>query len=122
MAERVYIVEQDPGNAATLARTLEAAGYRAETYPSADAFASAAAGSLPGWLLVDVGGPGVERIAAIRALRAQGYDWPMIAICAVPDPPLVARSLHAGARDVIVRPFAAGELVALLRAATELLD
>ena len=122
MAERVYIVDEDRGSAALIAQTLEAAGYLALTYPTPDAFAQLAADRPPGWLVMDVGGPGAERIGAIRALREHGYDWPVIAMCAVPDLPLAARSLHAGARDVIVKPFTPEELIEMLRAAAALLD
>lgn len=116
MAERVYILDDDPGSADRLARTLTGAGFQARTIPSPEALDQAVRASAPGWLLLDIGVPGADRIGLIRDLSARG-DWPVIAMCPVPDLPLAARSLHAGARDVLVKPFSPAELLAVVRAA-----
>ena len=118
MAGRVYIIDDDPGAVASASQALRSGGYSTAHFTDASAFARAGEAS-PGCILLDVG---AERLGALRALRARGCDWPVVATSALADVRLAASSLQAGASDFIAKPLDADELVEIVRSAAALLD
>jgi two-component system, OmpR family, KDP operon response regulator KdpE len=114
-AERVLVVEDEPGLLRTLEITLRARGYQVASSTDARAALAEAARRPPDAVLLDLGLPDLDGTEVIQHLRA----W-----SAVPVLVLSGRggsgdkigALDAGADDYVTKPFAMEELLARLRA------
>jgi len=114
---RIVLVEDDDGLRAALARILELAGYRVESYPSAeDALAADAAGRAA-CIVCDVYLPQASGFALCRRLARGGVHPPVIFITAHDLPGVHAEAEALGAADLLIKPFAGRRLVEAVRAA-----
>ncbi len=116
MSETVLVVEDDRPVARMLARTLDAEGF--DTQLAADggaALAAVEAGALDA-IVLDVVMPGMDGLAVARRLRAKGVAVPILMLTARDAVADRVAGLEAGADDYLVKPFAAEELVARIRA------
>ena len=113
---RVLVVEDDPGMASVLRRGLVEAGFAVDT---------AATGEDGLWLateqdydvaLLDVGLPGMDGWALLRAVRAAQCSWPVLLLTARDAVEDRVAGLDLGADDYLTKPFAFAELLARLRA------
>jgi two-component system response regulator MprA len=68
--------------------------------------------------VLDVAMPGLDGLSVCRRLRAKGLATPVLMLTARDAVPDRVEGLEAGADDYLVKPFAAEELVARLRALT----
>ena len=101
----VFVVDDDGSLRTALSRLLGSVGLKCETFPTADDFLRSVEPCRGGCLLLDVRMPGVSGIELQRALRAHGYDLPVILLTAHADVPLTVRAMKAGALDVFTKPF-----------------
>jgi CheY-like chemotaxis protein len=62
-------------------------------------------------ILLDIKMPGIDGVAACRAIRLAGYDGPIIALTADGSVQQDRRFADAGFTDLIEKPFAAADLV-----------
>ncbi|WP_167737416.1 response regulator [Sphingomonas parva] len=122
MDERVYIIDGAGRSGVALSFTLSAAGFDPLFYPRLSLFLAHATETPPACILVDVDGPGDGGLETLYGLRAGGISWPVIAVSATDDPGVAARALSAGADDFVAAPFAAGDLVQVIRSAASLLE
>lgn len=115
---RVLVIEDDAGMASVLNRGLTENGYAVDL---------AATGEDGLWLgcehdydvlVLDVGLPGIDGLAALRRLREAGRWAPVLLLTARDAVTDRIDGLDAGADDYLVKPFAFGELLARLRALT----
>jgi two-component system OmpR family response regulator len=113
---RALVVEDDPGMAAVLRRGLVEDGYAVDL---------AAAGQEGLWLateqyydvaVIDIGLPGMDGWALLRAVRAAGCRWPVLLLTARDAVADRVAGLDLGADDYVTKPFAFPELLARLRA------
>lgn len=113
----ILIADDDPAYAALLADVLQDAGY--ETVVVADGHeAVATARSRPPVLaLLDVNMPGLSGYETCRRLRADAGDLPVMFVSGERVEPFDrAAGLLVGADDYVVKPVAADELLARVRA------
>src|SRR5215469_2000930 len=114
-AERLLVVEDEPGLLRALEITLRARGYQVASSPDGRSALAEAARRPPDAVLLDLGLPDLDGTEIIQRLRA----W-----TAVPVLVLSGRggsgdkigALDAGADDYVTKPFAMEELLARLRA------
>ena len=66
--------------------------------------------------VLDIGLPGIDGFEVVRRLRARGSNLPVLLLTARDDVQDRVRGLEIGADDYLVKPFAAPELVARLKA------
>src|SRR5438034_571168 len=99
-----------------LERSLAAAGFEVESASDGGAALAAAERRLPDLVVLDVAMPGMDGLAVSRRLRAKGADVGILMLTARDAVPDRVAGLEAGADDYLVKPFAAEELVARLRA------
>ncbi len=66
--------------------------------------------------VLDIGLPGIDGVEVVRRLRARGSAAPVLLLTARDDVQDRVLGLETGADDYLVKPFAAPELVARLRA------
>jgi DNA-binding response OmpR family regulator len=65
---------------------------------------------------LDIGLPGIDGFEVVRRLRSRGATIPVLLLTARDDVQDRVRGLELGADDYLVKPFAAPELVARLKA------
>ena len=112
----VLIVDDDVPIRRMLARTLAAEGYDVESAPDGGAALAAIERSAPDLVVLDVAMPGLDGLAVARRLRAKGLALPILLLTARDGVPDRVAGLDAGADDYLVKPFAAEELLARVRA------
>jgi len=116
MRERVLIVDDDAAIRRMLERTLQAEGYTTDTAADGGAALARAEAVAPDAIVLDVVMPGLDGLAVSRRLRAKGDSVPILLLTARDAVPERVAGLDAGADDYLVKPFAATELLARVRA------
>jgi two-component system, OmpR family, response regulator MprA len=116
--ELVLIVDDDPPLQRMLSRTLAAEGFAVAVAADGGAALAEAERSAPDVIVLDVAMPGMDGLAVCRRLRAKGVSTPVLMLTARDAVPDRVAGLQAGADDYLVKPFAAEELVARIRALT----
>lgn len=113
---RILVVEDEPDIASAIRDLMTRAGHAtdiARSGPEAIEFAT----SYPYDLVVlDIVIPGVDGRAVAGTLRASGFAAPILMLTALDEVDQRVAGLDAGADDYLVKPFAAKELLARVRA------
>lgn len=119
---RVLIADDNADMREYLARLLGAAGYRVETVNDGQAALDRIRGDLPDLVISDVMMPRLDGLALVSALRAESRTAavPVLLLSARAGQEASIEGLQAGADDYLVKPFAAAELLARVRATVEL--
>jgi DNA-binding response OmpR family regulator len=110
------VVEDDGPIRRMLERTLSAEGYDVSSVGDGGAALAAIERSVPDVVVLDVGLPGIDGLAVCRRLRQQGLSLPILVLTARDAVADRVDGLDAGADDYLVKPFAAAELLARVRA------
>ncbi|SEF95314.1 two-component system, OmpR family, response regulator BasR [Alcanivorax sp. DSM 26293] len=113
---RLLLVEDDALLADGLQRALRAEGYTVDLVDRGDLVLPALAAGGFELVLLDLGLPGLDGMAALRALRQQDKQIPVIIISARDALDDRITGLDSGADDYLVKPFSAVELIARIRA------
>jgi FixJ family two-component response regulator len=117
-APTVFVVDDDPSVRKGLARLLSSAGYRADTFPSADEFlARWLPDPVPGCALLDIMMPGIDGLELQRRLLDERHRLPIIFITGHGDIPSSVRAMKAGAVDFLAKPFNDEDLFRAVREA-----
>ena len=116
MAASVLVVDDDPSIRRMLERTLAAARYEVRTAGDGGSALAAIEQAAPDVLVLDLAMPGVDGLAVCRRLRAKGLALPILLLTARDAVHDRVAGLDAGADDYLVKPFAAEELLARIRA------
>ncbi|MEH1129636.1 response regulator transcription factor [Micromonospora sp. CPCC 206061] len=113
---RVLIAEDEPRIASFLTKGLRAAGYTATVVTNGvDVAAGARSGDFD-LLILDLGLPGQDGLAALAQIRARGEKLPVIVLTARDAVPDRVTGLDLGADDYMTKPFSFDELLARIRA------
>ena len=112
----ILVVDDDAPIRRMLSRTLAAEGYAVEASPDGGDALAAVERSVPDLVVLDVTMPGVDGLAVSRRLREKGLGLPILLLTARDGVPDRVAGLDAGADDYLVKPFAAEELLARVRA------
>src|SRR5690349_17744430 len=99
-----------------LTRTLEREGYAVEAAADGGAALAAVERAVPDLVVLDLAMPGLDGLAVSKALRRQGLALPVLMLTARDAVDDRIAGLDSGADDYLVKPFAAGELLARIRA------
>jgi two-component system response regulator MprA len=110
------IVDDDAPIRRMLSRTLAAEGYATEVAADGGAALAAIERSVPDLIVLDVAMPGPDGLAVARAVRDRGLAVPILLLTARDGVADRVAGLDAGADDYLVKPFAADELLARIRA------
>jgi signal transduction histidine kinase len=113
---RILVVEDNPDMRRYLAHVLSRE-YDIKTVPDGAAALEAVAVRLPDLVLSDVLMPGLDGLALVRALRANGStrSVPAILLTARAGEDAALEGLGSGADDYVVKPFSSRELRARIR-------
>jgi DNA-binding NarL/FixJ family response regulator len=114
----ILVVDDDPVVAAVMVDLLELAGYRGVAVRSAATALEAARAEVPVLVVLDINLPDLSGYEALQLLRAElGDRLPVLFVSGVRVEPYDrAAGLLCGADDYLVKPFAADEFLARVRA------
>lgn len=116
MAQRILLVEDDPGLRLTLQDRLQAEGYGVETASEGDeGFAKASSGGFD-LVILDVMLPNRSGIDICRDLRQAGHHTPILMVTARSQTVDKVLGLKIGADDYLTKPFEMLELLARIEA------
>jgi two-component system OmpR family response regulator len=115
---RLLVVEDDPGMASLLVRSLKREGYAVEAVGTGeDAMWSVQENDYDG-VVLDAMIPAPNGFEVCRRMRAASRWAPVLMLTARDTVPDRVRGLDAGADDYLTKPFALAELFARVRALT----
>jgi two-component system, OmpR family, KDP operon response regulator KdpE len=112
---RVLVVDDDSQILRAVRTTLQARGYTVATASSGETALSMLKDDVWDLVLLDLGLPGIGGQEVIQRLRTWS-EVPVMVLSVRDAQDDKVRALEAGADDYITKPFAAGELVARMRA------
>ncbi|MFJ8697010.1 SpoIIE family protein phosphatase [Streptomyces roseolilacinus] len=122
VSARVLIADDNADMREYLTRILRSAGYEVEAVSNGHEALRAVRADAPDLVVSDVMMPGVDGLALVRELRADPRTaaLPVLLLSARAGQEASIEGLQAGADDYLVKPFAAAELLARVRANVEL--
>ncbi|MGI5170636.1 SpoIIE family protein phosphatase [Spirillospora sp. CA-253888] len=122
LAARVLVADDNADMREYLARLLSSAGYEVRTVEDGLQALEAVRGDSPDLVVSDVMMPGLDGLALVSALRTdpRTASVPVLLLSARAGQEASIEGLQAGADDYLVKPFAAAELLARVRANIEL--
>ncbi|WP_245724552.1 ATP-binding protein [Micromonospora citrea] len=115
---RILVADDNADMRAYLARLLAGQGWRVETVGDGRQALEAIRRDRPDLVLTDVMMPDVDGFELVRRLRQQAdtRELPVVVLSARAGGDASVEGLDLGADDYVVKPFAAGELIARIRA------
>ena len=117
-ASTVFVVDDEPAVSRAIARMLRAAGWRVETFDSAEAFLERHDGGA-GCLVLDVDLPGLDGLQLQQRLHEMGDALPIVFLTGHGDIPMSVRAIKAGAGDFLTKPVGSDTLNAAVRSAID---
>ncbi|MFE1928158.1 SpoIIE family protein phosphatase [Streptomyces asoensis] len=119
---RILVADDNADMREYLVRILSEAGYRADAVSDGLAALAAARARTPDLIVSDVMMPLMDGLALVGALRSdtRTASVPVLLLSARAGQEASIEGLSAGADDYLVKPFAAAELLARVRANVEL--
>ncbi|KES05990.1 histidine kinase [Streptomyces toyocaensis] len=119
---RLLVADDNADMREYLARLLDGAGYQVDTVRDGLAALQAVRADAPDLVISDVMMPGLDGRGLVAALRAdpRTASVPVVLLSARAGQEASIEGLQAGADDYLVKPFAAAELLARVRANVEL--
>jgi two-component system OmpR family response regulator len=113
---KLLLVEDDAQTAEYVRRALGELGHPCDYAESGiDGLTAALTGSYDA-IILDRNLPGLDGLAALTALRAQGNATPVLVLSALGQVDDRIAGLRAGGDDYLAKPFSFGELIARLEA------
>jgi two-component system cell cycle response regulator DivK len=117
MRKRLLIVEDSDLNRDLLVQIFEQS-YEITVAANGETAIELAANAGPDLILMDIGLPGLSGLDAVRAIRANGGDVPVIAVSSHVMPGDIQQAIDAGCDDFVAKPFDDTQLVAMVRRLT----
>jgi two-component system KDP operon response regulator KdpE len=115
-AHLILIVEDEPQIRRLLRNALDAKGYRVIEAETGERGNLEAANHKPDLVIVDLGLPDIDGVEVVKRIRGWSA-MPILVLSARSAEADKIAALDAGADDYVTKPFAAGELMARIRAA-----
>src|SRR5688500_2433091 len=117
MRANVLIVDDEESICWGLSRLLQSEGHEASVASSAEEALARIAESPPDLIVMDVRLPGMDGLAAMRQLRAQGDKVPIVVITAFGNLETAVGAMKAGAIDYLPKPFDLEQAATVIRRA-----
>lgn len=113
---KIFCVEDDANIRELVLYTLNATGFEAEGFESAEPFFKKIKSELPDLVLLDIMLPGTDGMEVLKILKNNHSELPVIMVTAKSDQIDKIRGLDSGADDYITKPFDIMELVSRVKA------
>jgi len=114
----VFVVDDDISVRESLEGLIGTAGWRSETFASAQEFLSRSRATVPSCLVLDVTLPGLDGLELQKRLGDR-TDLPIVFITGHGDIPMSVRAMKAGAVEFLTKPFKDDALLDAISAAIE---
>ena len=114
----VFVVDDDVSVRESLELLIRTAGWRPETFASAQDFLSRPRPTVPCCLVLDVTLPGLSGLEPQERL-AERTDMPIVFITGHGDVPMTVQAMKAGAVEFLTKPFNDAVLLDAIRGAIE---
>lgn len=115
----VFVIDDDESVRESLEGLIREAGWKAETFSSAQAFFSRRQMNAPSCLLLDMALPGASGLDVQKSLAAAYPHIPIIFITGYADVPMTVQAMKAGAFEFPTKPFDAAVVVNAVRRAID---
>ena len=115
----VFVVDDDPSVRRSIARLLDSAGHRTETFATATEFLARAPYDGPCCLVLDYRMPEITGLELQERLRQRGHTVPIVFVSGHGDIPTSVRAMKGGAVDFLPKPFDADQLLGVVASALE---
>jgi FixJ family two-component response regulator len=116
---KVYLVDDEASVLKAVSRVLKAAGFRTETFDSAQQFLKSHDRDSPGCLVLDMAMPGVGGLELQETLAAERIRMPIVFLTGRADVPTTVRAMKRGAADFLTKPVDDVQLVEAVTRAME---
>ncbi len=110
----VFVIDDDISVRESLELLIQSAGWRVETFASAQDFLLRPRSTLPSCLVLDVSLPGLNGLELQLKVREDRSDLPIIFITGHGDIPMSVRAMKAGAVEFLTKPFRDDVLLAAI--------
>ena len=111
MSAPVYVVDDDASVRESLESLIRSAGFRVETFASAQEFLACQRPDAPSCLVLDVQLPGLSGLDLQRELAKVDVQIPIVFLTGHGDIPMSVRAIKAGAVEFLTKPFHDEELL-----------
>lgn len=101
----VFIVDDDVSVRESLELLVQSAGWRTETYASAQDFLVRQRASTPNCLILDVNLPDLNGLDLQAMVSVDRTDMPIIFVTGYGDIPMTVKAMKAGAVEFLTKPF-----------------
>jgi len=115
----VFIVDDDVSVRESLELLIDWAGWRPETFETAQAFLARPRPAVPCCLVLDVSLPGLSGLELQKMIAAERIDMPIIFITGHGDIPMSVQAMKAGAFEFLTKPIDDEALLTAIRHAIE---
>lgn len=115
----VFVVDDDVSVRRSLELLICSAGWKPETFASAQEFLSSPRVLVPSCLVLDVGLPDLNGLELQKRIAGDRSDMPIIFISGHGDVPMTVQAMKAGAVEFLTKPFSDDALLTAIRHALE---
>jgi len=115
----VFVVDDDASVRESLKLLIDSAGWKPETFASAQEFLSCPRALAPSCLVLDVTLPGLNGLELQKRVAADRIDMPIIFISGYGDVPITVQAMKAGAVEFLTKPLVGDVLLSAIQHAIE---
>ncbi len=113
-ATPVYVVDDDASVRDAVGRLVRSAGWKVETFASAQEFLASSWADVPSCLVLDVRLPGLSGLDLQQQLAKSGAQTSIVFLTGYGDIPTSVRAMKAGALEFLTKPYADEDLIAAI--------
>jgi len=115
----VFVVDDDAGVRASIQGLLKSAGFRSESFGTAEEFLRSNRPDAPSCLVLDVSLPGMNGLDFQHKLADARIQIPIIFITGHGDIPMSVRAMKSGAVEFLTKPFLDEDLLGAIQQALD---
>ena len=115
----VFVVDDDISVRRSLELLIGSAGWKPETFASAQEFLSSTRVLAPSCLVLDVSLPDLNGLELQKRIAGDRFDMPIIFISGYGDVPMTVQAMKAGAVEFLTKPFSDDVLLTAIQHALE---
>ncbi|KQY52274.1 response regulator [Lysobacter sp. Root494] len=113
----VFIVDDDTSVQLSLEMLVLSAGWRAQTFCSAEAFLACPRALAPSCLLLDFSLPEINGLELQTRIASERSDMPIVFISGYGNVSMTVRAMKAGALDFLTKPLRGSDILSAVGAA-----